>query len=160
MGKNILKLANHTPNRIMIKFIKVDEVLPIRSEVLRESKLTNDECRFPTDDLEGAFHLGYYVNEVLACAASFHPESYGKFTGTGFQLRGMATIEQYRGQGIGNQLLNFGIVYLRGQKANYVWCNARKKALQFYVNIGFEIISDEFEVPVIGPHYVLYAKIR
>ncbi|MBS1503675.1 MAG: GNAT family N-acetyltransferase, partial [Bacteroidetes bacterium] len=51
-------------------------------------------------------------------------------------------------------------VYLRGQKANYIWCNARKKALKFYTNMGFEVISDEFEVPNIGPHRVLYLKIQ
>jgi hypothetical protein len=31
---------------IMIKFITADDVLPIRNEVLREGKLTLDECRF------------------------------------------------------------------------------------------------------------------
>jgi ribosomal protein S18 acetylase RimI-like enzyme len=144
----------------MIKFIPVEAVLAIRNEVLRDNKLTLDECRWPSDLLDGTFHLGYYVNDELACIASFHPQSYGEFTGTGYQLRGMATIEKYRGQGIGNQLLNFALTYLRGQKVNYVWCNARTKALKFYKNLGFEVISDEFEVPVIGPHYVLYIKIQ
>jgi GNAT superfamily N-acetyltransferase len=143
----------------MIKFIKADELLPLRNVLLRGSRLTNDECRFQTDDLPGAFHLGYFAEEELACIASFHPQNYGEFTGTGYQLRGMATVEKYRGRGFGNQLLNFGIVYLKGQKANYLWCNARKSALHFYLGIGFEIISPEFEVPVIGPHYVLYVKI-
>jgi len=144
----------------MIKFVPVEDVLAIRNEVLRDNRLTLDECRWPSDTLDGTFHLGYYVNDELACIASFHLQSYGEFTGTGYQLRGMATIEKYRGQGIGNQLLNFGLTYLRGQKANYVWCNARKKALKFYKSMGFEVISDEFEVPVIGPHYVLYIKIQ
>jgi len=144
----------------MIKFIAVDELLAIRNEVLREGKLTNAECIFPSDNLPGAFHLGYYAGNELACIASFHPQSYGEFTGAGYQLRGMATVEAHRGKGYGNQLLNFAIVYLRGQKANYLWCNARKKALPFYLNMGFEVISAEFEVPGIGPHYVLYVKIR
>jgi len=144
----------------MIKFIAVEDLLSIRNEVLREGKLTLDECRFPTDNIAGAFHLGYYRNDELLSIASFHPQNYEGFTGVGYQLRGMATIEKYRGQGLGNQLLNFAIVYLRGQKANYMWCNARKKALQFYQNMGFEIISAEFEVPVIGPHYVMYVKIQ
>jgi len=144
----------------MIKFITVDELLPLRNALLREGKLTNDECRFPTDSLQGAFHLGYYLAYELVCIASFHPQSYRDFAGVGYQLRGMATVEKYRGRGIGNQVLNFGIVYLKGQKANYLWCNARKKALPFYLNMGFEVISEEFEVPVIGPHYVLYVKIQ
>jgi GNAT superfamily N-acetyltransferase len=143
----------------MIRFIKVEELLAIRNEVLREGKLPPEGCRFPTDNVEGAFHLGYYQDGELVCIASFHPQNYGDFGGTGYQLRGMAAIEKYRGRGFGSRLLNFGIVYLKGQRANYLWCNARKKALPFYLNIGFEVISPEFEVPVIGPHYVLYVKI-
>jgi ribosomal protein S18 acetylase RimI-like enzyme len=144
----------------MIRFIEVEELLPIRNEVLREGRLTLNECRFPTDKINGAFHLGYYVDEELACVVSFHPQNYEAYPGKAYQLRGMATIPKYRSQGIGNQLVNFAIVYLRGQKANYVWCNARKKAVAFYKNLGFEIISKEFEVPNIGPHYVMYVKIQ
>ncbi|HEY8784078.1 MAG TPA: GNAT family N-acetyltransferase [Mucilaginibacter sp.] len=144
----------------MIKFIATEDTLPIRNDILREGKLTLDECRFPTDQLPGAFHLGYYAGEELVSIASFHPQNYGGFNGIGYQLRGMATIENYRNKGFGNQLLNFGIVYLRGQKMNYLWCNARKTALPFYLNMGFEVISPEFEVPGIGPHYVLYVKIQ
>ncbi|WP_295648191.1 GNAT family N-acetyltransferase [uncultured Mucilaginibacter sp.] len=144
----------------MIKFIPAEAVTSVRNIVLREGKMRPGQPHWPTDDLEGAFHLGYFVGDELACVASFHPESYADFTGTGYQLRGMATLETYRGKGFGNQLLNFGIVYLRGQKANYLWCNARKKALRFYESIGFEIISDEFDVPGIGPHHVMYLKIQ
>jgi len=144
----------------MIRFITLEDAIPIRNIVLREGKMPPGQPRFPSDDVEGIFHVGYYAGDELACVASFHPESYGEFKGTGYQLRGMATLEAYRGKGYGNQLLNFAIVYLRGQKANYVWCNARKKALRFYESIGFEIISDEFEVPGIGPHRVMYLKIQ
>lgn len=144
----------------MIRFIPVEEVLAIRNEVLREGKLSLDACRFPTDEWEGAFHLGYYHDEQLASVVSFHPQPYDKYQGTGYQLRGMATREKYRGKGIGNQLVNFAIVYLRGQKVNYIWCNARLKAVPFYQNIGFEIISAKFEIPGIGPHHVMYLKIQ
>lgn len=144
----------------MIKFIEVEDLLAIRNEVLREGRLTLNECRFPTDKIEGAFHLGFYKDDELACILSFHPQTYGEFTGMGYQLRGMATIEKYRGLGFGNQLVNFALTYLRGQKVNYAWCNARKKAVPFYHNTGFEIVSAEFEVPGIGPHYVMYVKLR
>lgn len=143
-----------------IKFIQQDDLLAIRNDVLRGGELTLDECRWPSDDIPGTFHLGYYIESHLVCIASFHPQSYSDFAGVGYQLRGMATIDEYRGQGIGNKLLNFGLTYLRGQGANYLWCNARKKALKFYRDMGLEVISDEFEVPVIGPHYVMYIKLR
>jgi predicted GNAT family N-acyltransferase len=144
----------------VIRFITADEVLNIRNIVLREGRLPLDQCRFPSDEVEGAFHLGYFDNDELVCIVSFHPESYKAYPGRGYQLRGMATLESHRSKSIGNQLVNFAIVYLRGQKANYVWCNARKKAVKFYSSIGFEIISEEFEVPNIGPHYVMYLKIQ
>ncbi len=144
----------------MIRFINADDVLAIRNEVLREGRLTLNACRFPGDDSEGAFHLGYYVGDALACIASFHPQVYKDYAGRAYQLRGMATTEKHRNQGLGNQLVNFAIVYMRGQKVNYCWCNARKKAVAFYKSLGFEIISAEFEVPDIGPHYVMYVKIQ
>lgn len=144
----------------MIRFIKVDDLLGIRNVVLREGKLSLNECRFPADDLPGAFHLGYYEGEELACIASFHPQGHGEFKGIGYQLRGMATIEKHRGKGMGNKLLNFGIVYLKGQKINYLWCNARETAMRFYLDMGFETISAKFEVQGIGPHYVLYVKLQ
>ncbi|RFZ82220.1 GNAT family N-acetyltransferase [Mucilaginibacter terrenus] len=144
----------------MIKFIKPDDVLPLRNEVLREGRLTLDECRFENDDAEGSFHLGYFVGEELVCVASFHPVGYKGYDGKAYQLRGMATAATHRGKGYGNMLVNFAITYLRGQKVNYLWCNARKVAVKFYMGTGFEIISPEFEVPGIGPHYVMYVKIQ
>ncbi|MFD0795055.1 GNAT family N-acetyltransferase [Mucilaginibacter litoreus] len=144
---------------MMIKFISADDVLPIRNEVLREGELTLDECRFQNDDQEGAFHLGFFVDEELVSVASFHPQGYKDFKGRAYQLRGMATLENYRGKGYGNMLVNFAITYLRGQQVNYMWCNARKKAVPFYLSVGFEVISPEFNISGIGPHHVMYVKI-
>ncbi len=144
----------------MIKFVAVEEILAVRNEVLREGKLSLNECRFPSDLIEGAFHVGNFEENILVSIASFHPQNVDGHIGKGYQLRGMATIPGFQGKGKGNQLLNFAIVYLRGQQIDYLWCNARKKALNFYAGMGFEIISDEFDVPGIGPHYVMYVKIR
>jgi ribosomal protein S18 acetylase RimI-like enzyme len=144
----------------MIRFIPVEDTLAIRNDILRGGKLTLDQCRFQGDENPGSFHLGYFEGDKLVCIATFHLQDYKEYAGKGYQLRGMATLEAYRGRGIGNQVVNFAIVYLRGQKINYIWCNARKNALKFYVDLGFEIISEEFELPNIGPHRVLYLKIQ
>jgi len=144
----------------MIKFISVEETLPLRNSVLREGRLTPNEMRYATDSNDGSFHLGYYIKGELVSILSIHPQNYKQYTGEGYQMRGVATVEKYRGEGIGTRMLNFAIVYLRGQKANYIWCNGRKKALKFYQNAGFEIVSPEFDLPPAGPHHVLYAKIQ
>lgn len=144
----------------MIKFILTEDTLNIRNEVLREGKIDPAACRFQTDDLPGTFHLGYFQENELLSIASFHPQNQAAYSGIGYQLRGMATLPRYQGKGLGNQLLNFAIVYLKGQKVNYLWCNGRKNALRFYQSIGFEIVSEEFELDNIGPHRVLYLKIQ
>lgn len=143
----------------MIKFISAGQTLDLRSSELREG-LDRELCRFEGDDTEGSFHVGYFTDERLVCVATFHRQQREGFPGLGFQLRGMVTHPDFQRKGIGNQLLNFSIVYLRGQKADYLWCNARKIAFQFYLGLGFEFISDEFELPKIGPHRVMYLKIN
>lgn len=144
----------------MIKFIKTEDVLPIRNIVLREGKLKDEQCFFLNDDAEDTFHLGYYDNDQLVSVATFHHQARHGFPGDAFQLRGMATLSAFQNKGFGNQLLNFAIVYLRGQKLNYIWCNAREMAFRFYQSLGFEFISEAFEIPGIGLHKAMYLKIQ
>jgi predicted GNAT family N-acyltransferase len=40
-----------------------------------------------------------------------------------------------------------------------VWCNARTPARAFYERAGFRTVSDEFELPEIGPHYVMELRL-
>jgi len=143
----------------MIRFISTEDTLALRSAVLREG-IEPQLCRFEGDEDQNTFHLGYFKDQELICTGSFHKQGKVGYKGTGYQLRGMATHFDYQGKGIGNQLLNFAIVYLRGQKINYLWCNARKNACRFYLGIGFEVISDEFEIEGIGPHREMYLKIQ
>ena len=143
----------------MIKFISSEDTLAIRSPVLREGA-DPQLCIFDGDEDEFSFHLGYFIEDELVCVASFHQQERVGFPGLAYQLRGMATVFAQQGKGIGNQLVNFSIVYLRGQKANYIWCNARKSAFTFYSGLGFEFISEEFEIPGIGPHRAMYVKIQ
>ena len=144
----------------MIRFIQVEDTLPIRNEILRDGKLSLEQCRFPGDEDPESFHLGYFVDEKLVCIATFHPSGYKDFSGKAYQLRGMATLAAYQGKGIGNQLVNFAIVYLRGRQVNYLWCNGRVPAIKFYLSLGFEPVTAIFEIPGTGPHRVLYLKIQ
>ncbi|RKD17245.1 GCN5 family acetyltransferase [Pelobium manganitolerans] len=144
----------------MIKFISAPETLPLRKEVLRANKLDLRDCVFDGDHDENAFHLGYFEKDLLVSVATFHSQNLSNYGYEGYQLRGMATQEVYREKGIGNKLLNFAIVYLRGKNAKYIWCNARQIAFKFYLSLGFEFISEEFEIPEIGIHRKMYLKIR
>jgi ribosomal protein S18 acetylase RimI-like enzyme len=65
----------------------------------------------------------------------------------------MATEPEARGRGAGAALLTALIQYAREQGAIRVWCNARLGALTLYRRAGFEVVSERFEIPEIGPHY-------
>lgn len=142
----------------MVKFIPVDLTLDLRSRILRNGKPLL-ECTFPTDQVEGIFHLAFYVDEEIATIASFFPNSYKDNKELGYQLRGMATDLQYLGKGYGKQLIEFAVEYIKNTNAQYIWCNARSSAIKFYQKLGFETVSEEFEIAGVGPHYEMILKL-
>lgn len=143
----------------MIEFISAEQTLPLRNVILRNGKLLLEECRFEGDEAAEAFHVGYFKEGQLIAVVSFLPQNREGFSGMGYRLRGMAVLPEYRKKGIGNLIANFGVLYLKGKKVSYVWCDARKVAYSFYLGQGFEFISEEFEIQNIGPHRVMYLKL-
>lgn len=136
----------------MTKYITTEETLDLRNRVLRNNA-GRGKCVFPTDDTEGNFHLGHFEGDELVSIATFYPEDYMGRSGAGFRLRGMATDPDFAGRGYGSDLIKFAINELRSANASYIWCHARSSALGFYEKLGFEVISEEFEIPEIGPHF-------
>jgi GNAT superfamily N-acetyltransferase len=134
----------------MIKFITAEQTLPLRSAVLRNN-LPEAQCRFPTD--EQGFHLGYFLDNKLIVVATFFQEDYPELDKGGYRLRGMATEKVFAGQGYGSAVIKFAIDELKKRGAPYIWCNARSTAVAFYGKLNFSILSEEFEVPGIGPHF-------
>lgn len=136
----------------MIKYVTTEETLDLRNRVLRNNA-GPDKCVFPTDDTEGNFHLGRFEDDQLVSIATFYPEDCAGRAGAGFRLRGMATDPDFMGRGYGSDLIKFAINELRSANASYIWCHARSSARGFYEKLGFEVISEEFEIPEIGPHF-------
>lgn len=136
----------------MVKRISQQDTFALRSAVLRNNKPLA-ECVLPTDGATGIYHLGYFVDDRLISIGTFFPEDYKTEGIGGFRLRGMATHPDFAGKGFGAALIKFAIDELTSAQASYIWCNARKIAVGFYHKLGFEIISDEFDVPGIGPHF-------
>ncbi|RQP14290.1 MAG: N-acetyltransferase [Parapedobacter sp.] len=141
----------------MVRFITAEETLPLRSCVLRDGAPLS-ACHFQGDEDESTFHLGYTAGEnTIVCILSCQRESLEDYEGVGYRLRGMATHPDWRGKGLGSNLLIVAIEHLtHALNADYLWCNARRVAYGFYLHLGFDFISEEFEIPLIGPHRVMY----
>jgi GNAT superfamily N-acetyltransferase len=137
---------------ITILRISTEETLPLRSRILRDGRPLA-ECRFAQDDLPGTFHLGAICTDRLAGIATFCPVGLETVTGCGYQLRGMAVDSLQQNLGIGRLLLLAGEERLSVVgDVHYLWCNARVSACEFYERNGFAYLSEEFEIPEVGPH--------
>ena len=143
-----------------VKQIDFKDTYPIRHQMLRPGRAI-ETCHFQGDDDELTFHLGSYIDEKLASVASFyfkkHPaiieEEYQ------YQLRGMATLSEYQNKGLSSALLKAAFPIIQNNHVKLLWCNARVEASGFYEKVGFKKISDLFEIPDVGSHYLMVKKI-
>ena len=90
----------------------------------------------------------------MGVASLYREDRAGGPTG-GWRLRGMATDADVRGTGFGAALLARCVDHVTASGGAELWCNARLSAVGFYQRAGFEVLSDEFDVPGIGAHVVM-----
>ena len=142
-----------------VKQIDAKDTYPLRNKILRPNQ-TIEDCQYPGDEDDGSFHLGAYVDDKLVSVASFyidrHKDIDDEFQ---YRLRGMATEVEHRGNGFSLALLQTAIPLIEKNNIHVLWCNARTKALGFYEKVGFSVMSDEFEIEGIGPHFVMSKRI-
>ncbi len=141
----------------MIRFIKVEDTLPLRSAVLQKGKGL-ELCINPEDLKPDSFHLGLYDDEnILQCVLTVHKTNHPKLPHEGYRLRGMATHPDARRKGYAKELLGAAIEHIKTQlRGDYLWCIAREIAYPFYLEMGFEFFSDEFEYKDAGKHKEMY----
>jgi ribosomal protein S18 acetylase RimI-like enzyme len=129
--------------------------------VLRPNQTLADTV-YPGDDLTDTVHLGASVegdgdgdDSRLVGIASLYREDRAGGPPGGWRLRGMATDADVRGAGFGAELLAACTEHVAAAGGSELWCNAREAAIGFYRRAGFEVVSNPFEVPGIGPHVVM-----
>ena len=146
---------------IDIRLITAKDTLPLRHKVLKPFLATDEECALPGDDLPTTFHMGLFIEGRLLSICTFMHEAHPDLPAeNAFRLRGMATDDNYRGQGLGHVLLSHVEDYLREKKkCDFLWFNARIKAFSFYEKLGFSYYGPLFDMKDIGPHKVMYKKL-
>lgn len=130
----------------------------LRREVLRPY-MTLDELAShepPGAVAFGAFASGASASgEELVAVGLVGPEG----EPGDWRVRGMATRPDARGRGAGSAILQALVEHAVAHGARRVWCNARKRARSLYERAGFEVTSEEFEPPRIGPHYRMELRV-
>lgn len=142
-----------------VEIIKPEQTLNLRQKNLKPF-LSPFECVNPEDQWVTTKHFGLFYYDKLVSVVTLFPEANLLLhCGNPYRLRGMATDINYRGQGFGSVLLMSVLDYLKEQRADLIWCNARIRAFDFYKANGFLFSGDLFELPQIGPHKVMYKRI-
>jgi len=143
---------------ITVKQITVQDTYPLRIEILRNGKTIN--YHFVGDKHKETIHLGAFLDNKCIGIVSLIPNSHKTFQKiVTYQLRGMAVNTNMQKQGVGNLLIEASFRFLKGgSKCEILWCNARIIAVDFYKKMGFSIKGNKFQIPNVGPHYMMFTN--
>lgn len=128
--------------------IPIADTRRLRQAVLRPHQTLEDLATHEPDD---ALAVGAFEGEHLMAVGFVGPDG----GPNAWRVRGMATREEARGRGAGSAILAALVQHAVDRGATRVWCNARIRARSLYERAGFRIVSEQFEIPEIGPHYVM-----
>lgn len=142
-----------------IRELSAAETRPVRQRVLRPHQRP-EELVYPGDDDHDTFHLGAMSGsgEVLAILSMYRhaqPPADPMAEPRAWRIRGMASVPEARGTGLGRLLVEQARDRVWEQSRDPIWCNARENAFGFYQKLGFEIVGGIFEIEGIGPHAVM-----
>jgi GNAT superfamily N-acetyltransferase len=137
-----------------IRTITAEETLDLRHAILRAG-LPRETAIFPGDHAATSRHFGAFLDDRLVGVATIHfaPLLDRPDFDPAYQVRGMATVEEVRGQGAGSALLAACLKEAGSVGAQWIWCNARTPAAGFYARHGFTAQGGIFDIPTAGPHY-------
>lgn len=111
---------------------------------------------YPGDDNPMTFHRGTFDTEgALVCIISMYDESVPGTDAPAWRIRGMATLPEHRGLGLGTKLAEASVAHAHSIRLAPIWCNARTSAAGYYTRLGFTQLGDVFEIAGIGAHVVM-----
>ena len=133
---------------LLVRGVSLERTRALRQAVLRPHEAVEDMASSEASD---AFAVGAFDGEELVSVGIIAPDG----EPGGWRIRGMATVPAARGRGAGTAVLGALLRHARAVGAQRIWCNARTPAHRFYERAGFRVVSEEFELAMIGPHLVM-----
>jgi ribosomal protein S18 acetylase RimI-like enzyme len=139
-----------------IRCISVAKARVLRDQVLRPG-LPAGRSIYRGDDAPDTLHLGAFVKGRLGAVATVCRESMpGSSDANEWRLRGMATLEQLRGRGLGRLLAMRCVAHAADRQGTLLWCSARIATVPFYRSLGFKEQGEGFHLPEFsGEVYIL-----
>jgi GNAT superfamily N-acetyltransferase len=132
----------------VVRAVPIAQTRHLRQSILRPHETLEQLASHEPDN---AFAVGAFTCEQLIAVGFIAPD--GEVGA--WRVRAMATAPQARGRGAGTLVLEALLGHASTHGARRIWCNARHPARSFYERAGLRVVSEVFEIPGIGPHFVM-----
>jgi predicted GNAT family N-acyltransferase len=136
----------------------VDVIVNLRHKVLRPG-FSISEVEFKEDKLpETRHYAAHYKNKSIACLTLMN----SKYAGNeAWRLRAMAVEQQYRGKGLGRELLSFTLNDLMvNNLSKTIWCYSRVTSEAFYKKFDFVTEGQNFLFGNAGESIKMVRKLK
>jgi GNAT superfamily N-acetyltransferase len=156
-GSRVISQRPAAPAQPIVRAGRFEEILQLRYDVLRAG-LPPEAAVFEGDRSPSSRHYGAFADDRNVGCATLHLNRWQDEPA--WQLRGMATAPDYRNAGLGRTILAFVETdLLATHPVHLLWCNARVPAVKFYQRLGWQVVSEEFEIPTAGPHHQMVKRL-
>jgi predicted GNAT family N-acyltransferase len=148
---------------VKVETVPPEVTLPLRWRVLRSHLSPAQMVPWPGERDPGTVHLAARTQDGdVVGTAVLVPDRFALMPDRtdAWRLRGMATDDGRRGQGIGAAVLGQAIRHVAERGGGLLWCNARVPARRFYERAGFAAVGAEWDEPQIGPHVVMWREVE
>jgi GNAT superfamily N-acetyltransferase len=138
---------NNAEGGVTVRQISVADARVLRDRVLH-ANMPEGRSVYPGDDAPDTLHVGAFVDGLMTGVATVCRDSMrGGSIACEWRLRGMATLEEYRGRGFGRRLAEHCAAHVTCHRGFLIWCSARMAAVPFYLSLGFEAHGEKFHLP-------------
>jgi len=142
-----------------VRAISPVDTYELRRALIRPHQRVN-EMTWPGDEHIDTLHVGGYRGETLVGIGTIHRQAMpGSVEAEAWRIRGVAVDFGHRGYGLGAMLLNHLIEHATISSGRVIWANTTATSFGFFEHHGFRRRGEPFELPEIGPHYVVYAEL-
>jgi len=142
-----------------VRAIEPGETYALRRALLRPHQQSH-EMTWSGDEHPDTLHIGGFRDERLVGIGTVHRQVMpGSGEPDAWRIRGIAVDHGHRGHGLGYLMLYRLVEHAASRGGRVVWANATAVSFGFFEHHGFVRRGDPFELPEIGPHYVVYAEL-
>jgi GNAT superfamily N-acetyltransferase len=150
---------------IVVRAIPPEQTRPLRQQLLRQG-VPLDKLIYPGDLDADALHVGAFdgarqvgiatvMRQPPIASNGTPPDHPAPEHAAAWRLRGMASTDDMRGQGVGTAMLRAVFGHVAAQGGAFLWCDARIIAVPFYLKNGLVTLGEQYYVPDVGPHYFM-----